>query len=185
MTLTPHPPGNDHKGPMKLYLFVAPFICLKFFSELAIKFFWNLSRCLGAHIGLYVILTEPIFLEKPCLEKKKWNKLANNRIDGFLMKIMSLVLSESGVKRKFLSSFNTLWKLHVCKNYSSDLSYDLKSSWPIRFEYYLITNNWLFNFFSKVQWKNLRASLKRLRPVTGHLLLEHIFILKFLFFVLI
>ena len=62
------------------------------------------------------------------------------------MKIKSLVLSGSGVKRKFLWSFNILWKLHACKNSSSDLSYDRKSSWSIRFEYYLVMNGLTSDF---------------------------------------
>ena len=37
-------------------------------------------------------------------------------------------------------------------------------------------DNWLFGFFNKVHWKNLRASRKYLSLITGHLLLDKIFL---------
>ena len=58
-------------------------------------------------------MTEPDFFEK---NEVKWSKGPKNKVFGLFKKIMSLVLSGIGVKRKFLWSFNIQQKQHTWKN---------------------------------------------------------------------
>ena len=61
-------------------------------------------------------------------------------------KIKSLVLSGIGIKRKFLWSFNILWKLHTWEKSGSQVM-TKNGSRPIRFQYSLIVNVSLLDWY--------------------------------------
>ena len=67
---------------------------------------------------------------------QKWPK---NRVWGLLKKIMSLVLSEICVKRKFLWFINILRKLHAREKSGSQVI-TKNVPLPMRFQYSLIVN---------------------------------------------
>ena len=70
---------------------------------------------------------------------KKSQKWPKNRILGLFKKIMSLVLSGTCVKRKFLWFINILQKLHAWEESGSQIIAK-DCSPPMRFQYSLIVN---------------------------------------------
>ena len=76
-------------------------------------------------------------------EKKIMSKIVKKdqktKFFGIFKRIKSLVLTGIGVKRKLLWSFNTLWKLHACKKFGSEVMTNIGSR-SMRFQYFLIVN---------------------------------------------
>ena len=65
--------------------------------------------------------------------------MAQNRVFGLFKKIKSLILSEIGVKRKFLWFTDILLELHAWEKSGSQVI-TKNGSRPMRFQYSLIVN---------------------------------------------
>ena len=87
---------------------------------------------------------------------QKWLKMAQKQGFGLFKKIMSLVLSGIGVKRKFLWFINILWKRHVWEKPCPQVIVE-NVSWLMRFQYSLIVSIFLIDhnliFLDSYEWK--------------------------------
>ena len=87
---------------------------------------------------------------------QKWLKMAQKQGFGFFKKIMSIVLSAIGVKRKFLWFINILWKRHVWEKPCPQVTVE-NVSWLMRFQHSLIVSIFLIDhhliFLDSYEWK--------------------------------
>ena len=88
---------------------------------------------------------------------QKWLKMAQKQGFRLFKKIMSLVLSGIGVKRKFLWFINILWKRHVWEKPCPQVIVE-NVSWLMRFQYSLIVSIFLIDdnliFLDSYEWKD-------------------------------
>ena len=126
----------------------------KFFWNWLISFFWNLAWCKGP---IYSCMWW-IFLEKtPIRQKmtKNGQEWPENKFFKLFKKIMSLVLSRTVVKQKFLQFIIILQKLHTWEKYGSQVVAKNGSQPFFNHQYFIsrLISDFDFWHVDKHEWK--------------------------------